>query len=62
IEIVERVYDLVRIDEPCAGPSRRIENRYWVDPATGFVWRSRQWAGRSGPVIVEIARPLATGG
>ncbi|MEM1314586.1 MAG: YjbF family lipoprotein, partial [Pseudomonadota bacterium] len=47
IEIVERVYDLVRIDEPCAGPSRRIENRYWVDPATGFVWRSRQWAGRS---------------
>lgn len=62
IEIVERSYDVVRIEEPCAGPSRRIVNRYWIAPDTGFVWKSQQWAGRSGPVIVEIIRPIAPPG
>lgn len=60
IEIVELRYDLVRVSEICTNARRQVSNTYWVDPATGFIWKSEQWAGpRLGHLTVEIIRPYA---
>lgn len=62
IEIVERSFDLVLIEETCATPFRQFVNRYWVEPSTGFIRRSEQWAGLSGPLIVEVVRRVGGDG
>ena len=56
IEIAELGFDVVEIEEPCASPTRSLVNRYWVEPATGFMRRSEQWAGLSGPRRSEVVR------
>lgn len=60
IEIAELTFDLVRIEEPCRSTSDAFVNRYWVDGATGFVWRSEQWGGPElGLLAIEVLRPFA---
>lgn len=43
VEIFEYSYDLIQVEEICRSPQRSTINRYWVDEATGFVWKSRQY-------------------
>jgi Group 4 capsule polysaccharide lipoprotein gfcB, YjbF len=58
IEIVEIEFDVVRISEICTNARRQIVNTYWVEPETGFIWKSQQWLG---PYLeqatIEIIRP-----
>ncbi len=62
IEIVEIAFDVVRMLETCSNGVRTFENLYWADQDTGFVWKSRQWAGpRQPPLTIEIIRPYAAG-
>lgn len=61
VEIVERRYQTVEIAETCTNGTIRFENRHWVDPATGFVWKSTQWIGpRLSPVTFEVVNPHRT--
>lgn len=32
-----------RYDEQLSGPAGSFTNHYWVDPADGFIWKSRQY-------------------
>ena len=58
VEIVEVRYDLVRVDETCTDDARQVVNRHWVDPDTGFVWKSEQWLGPAlGRYTIEVLRP-----
>ena len=60
IEIVELRYNVMRVSEDCTDARRQVTNTYWVDPDTGFVWKSRQWLGPEiGQVTLEIIRPYA---
>lgn len=60
IEIVELRFDVFRVSETCTDARRQVTNTYWVDPGSGFIWKSEQWLGPEiGPVTVEIVRPYA---
>jgi hypothetical protein len=60
IEIVERDYDVVRVSETCTNARRQIVNTYWVEPDTGFIWKSVQWLGPDlGQATIEIIRPYS---
>lgn len=43
VEIYELDFELVQVEEVCRSPYRSMTNRYWVEEATGFVWKSRQF-------------------
>lgn len=43
IEILGTVHRLRRIDEELSAPGMHMSNTYWVDPADGFIWKSRQY-------------------
>ncbi len=47
----------VVVEERCGGGARFV-NRFWVDPASGGVWRSEQWVGlEDRPMFVEVVVP-----
>ena len=57
IVIVEVSFDLARVVETCTNARRQITNTYWVDEATGFIWKSEQWIGpQIGHATIEIIR------
>lgn len=57
--IYEVALDLARFDEECGNRDLRFANVYWIDAATGQVWRSRQWLGpEAAPVTIEVLRPF----
>lgn len=58
IEIVELQFPVVRMHERCRNNRRQFTNTYWVDPATGFIWKSEQWIGpRQVLYTIEVLRP-----
>lgn len=58
VTIVELTFSLMRVEERCVNSARVVENTYWAEPDSGFIWKSRQWVGpRQDPLIVEIIRP-----
>jgi len=60
VSILGRGIPTVRIDEACrsANPESSFTNTYWIDPATGMAWRSRQYLGpQAGTIDTEILRP-----
>jgi hypothetical protein len=62
VRIVELDFDtiLVREQNTARTLNWHFENLYWVDPADGFVWKSRQVIARSfPPVHFEILKPPA---
>ena len=62
IRIVELDFDtiLVREQNSARTLNWKFENLYWVDPADGFVWKSKQFIARSfPPVQFEILKPPA---
>ncbi|MFO7855789.1 MAG: YjbF family lipoprotein [Paracoccaceae bacterium] len=59
VEILERRYDLVRVEERCTTSTGSFVNLHWVEPESGFVWKTRQWIGeRTPPVRIEILTPF----
>lgn len=46
VEIFERQYSTIRIDEVCVTPGYEITNSYWRG-TDGFLWKSRQWLSPS---------------
>ncbi|HKK36183.1 MAG TPA: YjbF family lipoprotein [Paracoccaceae bacterium] len=59
VEILERRYDLVRVEERCTTSTGSFVNLHWVEPESGFVWKTRQWIGeRTPPVWIEIVTPF----
>jgi hypothetical protein len=62
ITIAEIEFDTILYEEDCTAKTLNwtFKNRYWVDPADGFVWRSEQTIARSFPSIeLEIFKPPA---
>jgi hypothetical protein len=60
IEIIEIDFDVVRISEVCTNARRQVTNTYWVEPETGFIWKSEQWLGpHLEQATVEIIRPYS---
>ena len=62
IEISEINFDTILVEEhvETRGLNWSFTNRYWVDPADGFVWRSRQTIARNFPAVdIEVLKPPA---
>lgn len=59
VEILGTSRRLLRIDEQLQVPALelRTDNRYWVDPADGFVWKSRQTIPGSATLTLTALRP-----
>jgi len=60
IKILGKTISTRRVEESCNSPSLHwaFVNSYWLDPQTGFTWRSRQHIHPKGDVIeTEIFRP-----
>lgn len=63
IEILERRHDTVRVIESCHCPQLdwHFRNIWWIDPQTGFVWKSLQWVTKEMPVFeVAVLKPAAS--
>ncbi|MET0256361.1 MAG: YjbF family lipoprotein [Luteibacter sp.] len=57
VEILGTVRRLRRVDESLSGPGVHLSNRYWVDPADGFIWKSRQYVAPDYPLELIQLRP-----
>lgn len=42
VDILGKMRSLVHVRETLRGTQWRGENHYWVDPASGFIWKSQQ--------------------
>ncbi len=45
IEIVQRKFNVLHLQENCSGTRENITYDYWVDRRDSTVWQTRQWAG-----------------
>lgn len=62
ITIAEIEFDTILFEEICKATTLNwsFRNRFWVDPADGFVWRSEQTIARAFPQItIEVLKPPA---
>lgn len=62
VTIADIDFDTIEVRELCRARTENwsFTNRYWVDPADGFVWKSLQHIARSFPPIeIEILKPPA---
>jgi hypothetical protein len=60
ISITDITFDTLRFAERCTirNLNWSFTNLYWVDPADGFVWKSRQTIGRGfAPIEIEVLKP-----
>lgn len=59
IEIVELIFETVRLEETCISDKQKnISNTYWVDAFDGYVWQSRQRWDRDQPAIsLSVLKP-----
>jgi hypothetical protein len=48
---------LVRFDERVHGPGFTLKNTYWADPASGFIWKSRQHLAPDYAIEVTQLKP-----
>ncbi len=64
VEILGTVRQLRRVDEQLSArdPSVHFTNRYWVDPADGFIWKSRQYIAPGFELELIQLRPYREGG
>jgi len=42
VKILDQKHELVHFEERLEGGGMNATNHYWADPATGFIWKSRQ--------------------
>jgi hypothetical protein len=63
VEILGTVRKLRRIDEQLSAPEAGVHmiNHYWVDPADGFIWKSRQYVAPGFPLELIQLRPYPGG-
>ncbi|HXO99238.1 MAG TPA: YjbF family lipoprotein [Luteibacter sp.] len=57
VDILGTVHHLRRIDERLTAPGVHMNNRYWIDPADGFIWKSRQYIAPGLPLELIQLRP-----
>lgn len=57
VEILGTVRHLRRVDESLSGQGVQLNNRYWVDPGDGFIWKSRQYVAPDYPLELIQLRP-----
>jgi hypothetical protein len=60
IEITEIEFNTVLVRERCKARTLNwaFTNLFWVDPADGFVWKSRQHIARTfPPILIETLKP-----
>ncbi|MBW8129742.1 YjbF family lipoprotein [Pseudomonas sp. LAP_36] len=57
IEILDKPYALLRIDEDVEGAGFKARNRYWVDPADGFIVQSEQHLSPSLTLTITQLQP-----
>lgn len=57
IDILGTKRVLRRYDERLSGPAGHFTNRYWVDPADGFIWKSRQYVAPGFALELIALRP-----
>lgn len=62
IKIMGTTLDTVRVTERAAADAIdwKFENTYWVDPKSGFVWKSIQhFVPELPPAVIEVFRPAS---
>lgn len=60
--VADEVRTLTRVVETCANDVRSFTNLYWIEPDTGYIWKSAQWVGPRSPAItVDIIDPYRPG-
>jgi hypothetical protein len=59
VEILGTVHRLRRIDEELSAPGvgMHVTNHYWVDPADGFIWKSKQYVAPGFPLELIQLQP-----
>lgn len=57
VEILGQVHRLRRYDERVRADGFDVVNRYWADPADGFIWKSRQHAAPGQTLELVQLRP-----
>ena len=59
LDIVEMVVRVQEVSTTCSGPDTEFTNTHYVEPSTGFIWRSAQWTGPvQGVLQYENLEPL----
>jgi hypothetical protein len=62
VTILGKSIPTVRVEEHCAAPDLdwTYTNRFWLDPSSGFVWRSEQHVRPDfDPLVIDVLRPPA---
>jgi hypothetical protein len=62
ISILEQSHETLRVSEQnhCPQLDWKFNNTWWIDPATGFVWKSLQWLTPDMPVFeMAVLKPAA---
>lgn len=62
VEILGTPRTLVHFEETLSGPGVRGSNHYWADPATGFIWKSRQLVAPGTTLEIVQLKPYARSG
>jgi len=62
IDILGTPRDLVRYEEVLRGPGVRASNEYWVDPQTGYIWKSRQLVAPGTMLDLVVLKPYLPAG
>ncbi|MDR6935632.1 YjbF family lipoprotein [Luteibacter sp. 3190] len=59
VDILGTVHALRRVDETLTvtDAGTTLHNRYWIDPADGFIWKSRQYVAPGLPLELTQLRP-----
>ena len=61
IEILGTTRRLQRFDESLEGAGMRAHNRYWSDPATGAIVRSREFVAPGVELEITVLKPYVAG-
>lgn len=62
VTVLDKRRTLLRFDEQLSGVDMRATNSYWVDPADGFIWKSRQFLAPDYPVDLVHLKPYRPAG
>lgn len=61
IEILGTTRRLQRFDESLEGAGMRVSNRYWADPASGAIVRSREFVAPGVELEITVLKPYVRG-
>ncbi|MFL6586739.1 MAG: YjbF family lipoprotein [Luteimonas sp.] len=61
VEILGTTRRLQRFDESLEGAGTRASNRYWADPATGAIVRSREFVAPGVTLEITVLKPYVAG-